>query len=476
MIGEYRVMTIIGSGTTCKVVLAEHSETHQQVAIKIIRKVIFEKMPRLRDKIQREIALMRLFDHPHLLKLLEVCESARHLYVVLEYASKGELFDYLVKQKRLPFDVAMKFFRQLIYGLEYLHSHAICHRDLKPENILLGSNYDLKIADFGFARWMKSNVTDTSCGSPHYAAPEVIKAVPYDGRCADIWSCGVILYALLCGSLPFNDPSIRNLLAKVKAGQYIMPPVPPDLQDLVSKMLIVDPNQRIKIEDIKAHRAFRWELPEQYVLPTPLPSPVKSDPIDPSTIDPDIMNALHQIGYIDDAELYKDLVAQGHTMAKVFYRMLTADMSLDALPWFSQQENVYTATDAYMLMPLSSNGSGSLELPNGFSYGTSYSEQVSLPSVPSQLLTYDIVQPFIGIRLPWEVLMTNMQGFLTAQDFQWFHPDDYTLISRRAEDLMYLIVKLEHGEEETVNMRICFWHASQEAIQMILEILAAEIG
>jgi BR serine/threonine kinase len=142
---------------------------------------------------------MRLFDHPHLLKLIEVYESAHHLYIVLEHAEHGELFDLLISAKSLPLILAMKIFREIIYGLEFLHSIAICHRDLKPENILLNQFNDIKIGDFGFARWMRRNIAETSCGSPHYAAPEVVRGIPYDGRAADIWSCGVILFALLSG-------------------------------------------------------------------------------------------------------------------------------------------------------------------------------------------------------------------------------------------------------------------------------------
>ena len=196
-LGPYVLTKYLGQGTTGKVKLAINTENQQQVAIKIISKESFQERPNLQSKIQREIALMRLVDHPHLLKLVDVLESPRHLYIVLEYAESGELFDYLVQRNSLDPDTAMGFFRQIIYGLEYLHSLGICHRDLKPENILLDSNLNVKIADFGFARFVKSHIAETACGSPHYAAPEVIKGQQYDGRSADVWSCGVILYALL---------------------------------------------------------------------------------------------------------------------------------------------------------------------------------------------------------------------------------------------------------------------------------------
>lgn len=204
-IGEYEILKEIRRGTTAKVLLCEHIQTRKQVAIKCIKKAHFSKSPQLQNKVHREIALMRLLDHPHLLKLHEVCESQRHIYMVLEYAQHGELFDYLISRQTCPLDVSLKFFRQILYGLEFLHVHAICHRDLKPENILLDENDDIKIGDFGFARWMRSNIAETSCGSPHYAAPEVIRGVPYDGRAADIWSCGVILYALVVVCIFFTS-------------------------------------------------------------------------------------------------------------------------------------------------------------------------------------------------------------------------------------------------------------------------------
>lgn len=212
--GPYLLIRPLGTGTTGKVKLAVHRETQQEVAIKIISKASFQQRPNLQSKIQREVALMRLVDHPHLLKLIDVLESPRHLYIVLEYAAHGELFDFLVAHRYLKEEIALKFFRQIIYGLEYLHSLGICHRDLKPENILLDEQNNIKIADFGFARFVKTNIAETSCGSPHYAAPEVIRGQPYDGRAADVWSVGVILYALL--AVCFFE-IFSNFLANVNA-------------------------------------------------------------------------------------------------------------------------------------------------------------------------------------------------------------------------------------------------------------------
>jgi BR serine/threonine kinase len=195
-VGPYTFDKIIGEGSTGKVKLAFHKETGEKVAIKIIPKSSFDQRPDLEAKVRREIALMKVMNHPNILRLIDVLESTRNLYMVLEYAEHGKLFDFLVDQGTLSIEVGMNFFRQIAFAMEYLHRLGICHRDLKPENILVDSYDRIKIADFGFARWVRRDMADT-CGSPHYAAPEVIKGGDYDGRCADIWSMGVILFALL---------------------------------------------------------------------------------------------------------------------------------------------------------------------------------------------------------------------------------------------------------------------------------------
>lgn len=196
-IGNYYILKTIGIGSSAKVKLGEHKVTKTKVAIKVMKKSKIEKNQSFLKKMQREVSLMRIFDHPHLLKLFDVLETETHLYLVLEYAKNGELFDY-ISQGDISVHDALKFFRQIIYGLDFLHSHSLCHRDMKLENILLDEFDNVKIADFGFARWMKDNIADTQCGSPHYAAPEVSRGGQYDGRAADIWSCGVIFYTLLC--------------------------------------------------------------------------------------------------------------------------------------------------------------------------------------------------------------------------------------------------------------------------------------
>lgn len=196
-IGNYRLIKTIGKGSFGKVKLAEHIQTSKKIALKILKKSNLHDRPERYIKLQKEIALLNLFDHPHIIKLLEVFESPNHLFLVTEYAENGDLFEIMVKDKRLPEERALKYFREMIYAVEYLHLHDICHRDLKLENLLIDSNDNLKIGDFGFAQWMRNDMISTPCGSPHYAAPEVLKCSSYSGKESDVWSAGVILYSMI---------------------------------------------------------------------------------------------------------------------------------------------------------------------------------------------------------------------------------------------------------------------------------------
>ncbi|XP_042814224.1 serine/threonine-protein kinase BRSK2 isoform X4 [Panthera tigris] len=244
-VGPYRLEKTLGKGQTGLVKLGIHCVTCQKVAIKIVNR---EKLSEsVLMKVEREIAILKLIEHPHVLKLHDVYENKKYLYLVLEHVSGGELFDYLVKKGRLTPKEARKFFRQIISALDFCHSHSICHRDLKPENLLLDEKNNIRIADFGMASLqVGDSLLETSCGSPHYACPEVIRGEKYDGRKADVWSCGVILFALLVGALPFDDDNLRQLLEKVKRGVFHMPHfIPPDCQSLLRGMIEVDAARRL---------------------------------------------------------------------------------------------------------------------------------------------------------------------------------------------------------------------------------------
>ncbi|XP_061133123.1 serine/threonine-protein kinase BRSK2-like [Syngnathus typhle] len=322
-VGPYRLEKTLGKGQTGLVKLGIHCVTCQKVAIKIVNR---EKLSEsVLMKVEREIAILKLIEHPHVLKLHEVYENKKYLYLVLEHVSGGELFDYLVKKGRLTPKEARKFFRQIISALDFCHSHSICHRDLKPENLLLDEKNNIRIADFGMASLqVGESLLETSCGSPHYACPEVIRGEKYDGRKADAWSCGVILFALLVGALPFDDDNLRNLLEKVKLGVFHMPHfIPPECQNLLQGMIEVDASKRLTLEQIQKHT---WYLagknepkPEQ-----PIPRKVAIKMLATvEEIDPDVLESMHSLGcFRDKYKLTKDLLSDDDNQEKMIYFLL----------------------------------------------------------------------------------------------------------------------------------------------------------
>jgi BR serine/threonine kinase len=209
--GEYELEEVLGVGSQGTVRAAVHRGSGTKVAIKIVPKSSFNGPNE--HRIRREIALMRIFDHPHILRLLDVCETDDAVYLVLEFMENGELFDLIAEQGALPFEVALKYFRQIVFGLEFLHALNICHCDLKPENLLLDERDNVKISDFGFAEWAQNGIITSQCGSVSYGAPELAGDQPRDGFASDIWSLGVVLYMLLCVSLLSNSRVSAHLTA-----------------------------------------------------------------------------------------------------------------------------------------------------------------------------------------------------------------------------------------------------------------------
>ncbi|KAI0540648.1 protein kinase SNF1 [Xylaria digitata] len=265
-IGAYNVIKTLGEGSFGKVKLAVHRSTGQQVALKIIarKKLISRDMV---GRVEREIEYLQLLRHPHIIKLYSVIKTQNEIIMVLEYAG-GELFDFIVSHGKLEEDQARRFFQQMICAVEYCHRHKVVHRDLKPENLLLDHQLNVKIADFGLSNIMTDgNFLKTSCGSPNYAAPEVISGKLYAGPEVDVWSCGVILYVLLVGRLPFDDDHIPSLFAKIQRGVFTIPQwINRETADLIRKMLQTNPVQRATIEDIRQDPWFSKDLPP-YLAP-----------------------------------------------------------------------------------------------------------------------------------------------------------------------------------------------------------------
>uniref|UniRef100_A0A3Q3NFN8 Serine/threonine-protein kinase BRSK2-like n=1 Tax=Labrus bergylta TaxID=56723 RepID=A0A3Q3NFN8_9LABR len=322
-VGPYRLEKTLGKGQTGLVKLGVHCITGQKVAIKIVNR---EKLSEsVLMKVEREIAILKLIEHPHVLKLHDVYENNKYLYLVLEHVSGGELFDYLVKKGRLTPKEARKFFRQIISALDFCHSHSICHRDLKPENLLLDEKNNIRIADFGMASLqVGDSLLETSCGSPHYACPEVIRGEKYDGRRADVWSCGVILFALLVGALPFDHDNLRQLLEKVKSGVFHMPHfIPPDCQSLLKGMIEVNPEKRLSLEAIQKHVWYQGgrnePCPEQ---PPPRRVCVRRI-LSLTELDPDVLDSMHSLGcFRDRVKLTRDLQCEEENQEKMIYYLL----------------------------------------------------------------------------------------------------------------------------------------------------------
>ncbi|XP_074069980.1 serine/threonine-protein kinase SIK1 [Macrotis lagotis] len=253
-VGFYDIERTLGKGNFAVVKLARHRVTKTQVAIKIIDKARLD--PSNLEKIYREVQIMKLLNHPHIIKLYQVMETKDMLYIVTEFAKNGEMFDYLTSNGHLSENEARKKFWQILSAVEYCHSHHIVHRDLKTENLLLDASMNIKLADFGFGNFYKSGEPlSTWCGSPPYAAPEVFEGKEYEGPHLDIWSLGVVLYVLVCGSLPFDGPNLPTLRQRVLEGRFRIPfYMSQDCETLIRRMLVVDPTKRITIAQIKHHK------------------------------------------------------------------------------------------------------------------------------------------------------------------------------------------------------------------------------
>eukprot|EP01061_Rhynchopus_euleeides_P011322 TRINITY_DN20895_c0_g3_i3.p1 TRINITY_DN20895_c0_g3~~TRINITY_DN20895_c0_g3_i3.p1 ORF type:complete len:236 (+),score=86.05 TRINITY_DN20895_c0_g3_i3:281-988(+) len=230
-IGKYQLDKTLGSGAFSKVKLGIDTETAKNYAIKIIDKEQLQR-EHMEEQLKREIAVMKLLDHENVVKLYEVLQTQRHIYLVLEVVTGGELFDRIVAAKRFDEKTARGFFQQLILGLYYCHTQQVAHRDLKPENLLLDGRDNLKITDFGLSNLQRGALNDpkgggamlqTVCGTPNYVAPEVLKEAGYNGITADIWSCGVILFVMLAGYLPFDDQNMNALFNKTSLSSTSLP-------------------------------------------------------------------------------------------------------------------------------------------------------------------------------------------------------------------------------------------------------------
>ncbi|XP_061097387.1 MAP/microtubule affinity-regulating kinase 3-like isoform X3 [Conger conger] len=266
-VGNYRLLKTIGKGNFAKVKLARHILTGREVAIKIIDKT--QLNPTSLQKLFREVRIMKILNHPNIVKLFEVIETEKTLYLVMEYASGGEVFDYLVAHGRMKEKEARAKFRQIVSAVQYCHQKHIVHRDLKAENLLLDADMNIKIADFGFSNeFTLGSKLDTFCGSPPYAAPELFQGKKYNGPEVDVWSLGVILYTLVSGSLPFDGQNLKELRERVLRGKYRIPfYMSTDCENLLKRFLVLNPTKRGTLEQIMKDRWINAGCEEEELKP-----------------------------------------------------------------------------------------------------------------------------------------------------------------------------------------------------------------
>jgi len=266
-VGLYDLERTLGKGNFAIVKLGIHKLTKTKVAVKIVNKCELDD-DNLR-KIAREIDIMRRLSHKNIIQLYQVMESDSFMYIITEFAASGEIFDWLVTNKKMTETHAAKTFSQILNAVNYCHLNKVVHRDLKAENLLLDHDGNIKLADFGFSNYFTSgNLLSTWCGSPPYAAPELFEGKQYDGPRADIWSLGVILYVLVSGSLPFDGQTLQDLRSRVVSCQYRIPFfLSQECEHLIRGLLVMEPNKRLSLEQITLHKWLVSHLePGEYQL------------------------------------------------------------------------------------------------------------------------------------------------------------------------------------------------------------------
>lgn len=269
---NYKIDKEIGSGTFGKVYLGEHIPTKSSIAIKVLDKTKITDRSDF-ERVCRELKISQTILHPHLVQLYDMLETENHIFLIMEFLAGGELYDYIVSKRRLTEPETFLYFIQIVSAIDYLHKLNIVHRDLKPENLLLDKEKKIiKLVDFGLGRFYDMNAkVDTACGSPCYAPPEMLSKFKYDPIKADIWSLGIVLYAMLAGFLPFDDDNTDVLYQKIIEGKFNMPNwISSEAQDILKRIINKDPEQRMTIQDIYEHDWFKKNsgiLYKQNILP-----------------------------------------------------------------------------------------------------------------------------------------------------------------------------------------------------------------
>ncbi|KAI3396323.1 hypothetical protein diail_12289 [Diaporthe ilicicola] len=378
-IGPWQLGKTLSKGSSARVRLARHRLTHQSVAVKIISKKTAylsqagsiaqldkaerdlpeedDGFRRLPVTVEREIAIMKLIEHPNIIKILDVWENRNEIYLILEYCESKDMFSWINRYGQLSEHDAVYVFRQMMCAMEYCHSFNICHRDLKPENILLSHAGEVKIIDFGMAALHQNDKKlRTSCGSPHYAAPELLKAKSYRGDKTDVWSMGVILFAMLAQRLPFDDPHLPTMLSLSKRALYTMPEdFSPDARNLIRRILVTEPDKRISIREMWDHPLIKKYdklrgFEEHRKQPVDMRTRSKDAPISPRDIDPQILRQLRAMWHsADEKEIKSKLLNKGPNEQKLFYHLLVSHR--DRLLENYDPDLAHSASDYHHLRP-----------------------------------------------------------------------------------------------------------------------------
>lgn len=316
-LGPFTLGEKLGEGTFGVVRLGIHSKTGEKVAVKILDKnKILEKKDRI--SIEREIKILKYLHHENIIQLYSSIQTKSSIFLIMEYAPGKELFDYISKKRRLSEFESCNFYLQVLSGINYLSKNNICHRDIKPENLLLNSSKNkIKIADFGLSIMYKNGeLLKTACGSPSYASPEMLKGEKYDGLMSDIWSSGIVLYAMICGFLPFEDDNNDKLYEKILIGKFEIPPfVSDNAKDLIRRILVVNPNHRLKINQIIKHPWFK-QFNDKISLNNGLSLKELIIPIDE-----EIVQKMIEFGYKPE-EIRKNILSNRHNHATTVYYLL----------------------------------------------------------------------------------------------------------------------------------------------------------
>jgi 5'-AMP-activated protein kinase catalytic alpha subunit len=331
------------------------------VAIKILEKEKIADMGDLR-RVKREVSILKEVRHPNIIQLYEIIETSEELFLVTDYISGGELYSYIVDKGKIEEGEACKYFRQIIAGIEYLHKLGVAHRDLKPENLLLDFEKSIKIVDFGLSnRYSNTELLQTACGSPCYAAPEMIEGKSYYGPTVDVWSSGIILFAMICGYLPFEDENTSKLYKKILNGGFEIPEhVSKEAKDLLKSILRTNPEVRFTINDIKSHK---WFTQSGYL--GPLKEIGEFKPL--TKIHEKVLDQIKEYGFEDVKLINHMLKYNRHNQVTVTYHLLYSRI-LNRIKDLEHKFGIVSETDSTVTIDDTDSPN---ELENSFSFSKS---------------------------------------------------------------------------------------------------------